>query len=210
MDFRLRNLVCWSYFVWQESINSGERNYRRLLDADALGNTPSDGSKPYEPPPARFNPGSNGELVHCAEVVAKGQSWIWRDTGWDVFCKSRINLLADLWVMGLSHNVVIKHEPHVGWLASNYCDLQAIISWGWTKSQWQYINGVFTKPVWVYGIGSRWGSEHECWLETVEVAGELKSRAQSSKSQGSYQQLKKRIEMTTVDIYILMAELSRH
>ncbi|CAJ1393940.1 unnamed protein product [Effrenium voratum] len=38
----------------QESINSGERNYRRLLDADALGNTPSDGSKPFEPPPARL------------------------------------------------------------------------------------------------------------------------------------------------------------
>ncbi|CAL1154348.1 unnamed protein product [Cladocopium goreaui] len=64
----------------QESINSGERNYRRLLDADALGNTPSDGSKPYEPPPARFNPGSNGELVHCAEVVAKGD-YEWRIDG---------------------------------------------------------------------------------------------------------------------------------
>eukprot|EP00434_Breviolum_minutum_P036108 symbB.v1.2.031980.t1/scaffold3775.1/size50518/5 len=64
----------------QESINSGERNYRRLLDADALGNTPSDGSKLYEPPPARFNPGSNGELVHCAEVVAKGD-YEWRIDG---------------------------------------------------------------------------------------------------------------------------------
>ena len=64
----------------KESINSGERNYRRLLDADALGNTPSDGSKPYEPPPARFNPGSNGELVHCSEVVAKGD-YEWRIDG---------------------------------------------------------------------------------------------------------------------------------
>ena len=66
--------------IFEESINSGERNYRRLLDADALGNTPSDGSKPYEPPPARFNPGSNGELVHCAEVVAKGD-YEWRIDG---------------------------------------------------------------------------------------------------------------------------------
>ena len=32
----------------QESINNCECNYRRLVDADALGNTPSDGAKPLE------------------------------------------------------------------------------------------------------------------------------------------------------------------
>ena len=62
----------------KESINSGERNYRRLLDVDALGNTPLDGAKPFESPPSRFNHASNGESVHCAKAVAKG------DYEWDI------------------------------------------------------------------------------------------------------------------------------
>eukprot|EP00439_Symbiodinium_sp_Y106_P065893 s148_g10.t1 len=64
----------------RESINNCECNYRRLVDADALGNTPSDGVKPLEVPPPRFNPGSNGELVHCSEVVVKGD-YEWRIEG---------------------------------------------------------------------------------------------------------------------------------
>ncbi|CAE7419675.1 BPM2 [Symbiodinium sp. CCMP2592] len=68
------------HISYQESINNCECNYRRLVDADALGNTPSDGVKPLEVPPPRFNPGSNGELVHCSEVVVKGD-YEWRIEG---------------------------------------------------------------------------------------------------------------------------------
>ena len=64
----------------KESINSGERNYRRLLDADAVGNTPSDGAKSAEPPPTRLHHTSNGESVHCAEAVAKGD-YEWQING---------------------------------------------------------------------------------------------------------------------------------
>ena len=70
--------ICCNSF--KESINSGECNYRTLVDADALGNIPADASNPYEAPIARFNPGSNGESVHCAEVVANGV-YEWRIDG---------------------------------------------------------------------------------------------------------------------------------
>ena len=41
-------IACSPMSPCQESINNCECNYRRLVDADALGNTPSDGVKPLE------------------------------------------------------------------------------------------------------------------------------------------------------------------
>ncbi len=106
-----------SFNPLKESINCGERNYRRLLDVDALGDTPQDEAKSFEPSPARFNHENNGESVNCAEGVVKGDyEWHIDGMSWmvNVSHQNEISALESCAFIVGGEEFTLQYNPKCG------------------------------------------------------------------------------------------------